>query len=163
MWDLAPALHTGCELQQESQYGGCICHSQNERSPEHRSWPPSGLPCARDVPFSNMQCLSAFPFFCMYSLCSSPYPPQPCSKPGFKNHLLQAVFPDSLCNVEYTLPWTCEPPNPVLCPPCLSTSLTLLPRWPLLLDWKLREDRDHVTGISIPSFQHRPINAVVGR
>lgn len=46
--------------------------------------------------------------------------------------------------------WTGEPPNPVLCPPLLSTSLSLLPRRPLLLDWKLCESKDHVTDILYP-------------
>lgn len=79
---------------------------------EARGWPPLPTPatllaCTAYLAFLRRTGLSPLPCCCSFSS----HPPQPCSERKFKNHLLHAVFPELLCNREYCLLWTCEPPN----------------------------------------------------
>lgn len=106
---------------------------------KRRRWPPAAprphrCPAPGDLPFSNTRRLPVRPCILhVFSLLLLPHPPKPYSLLGFKNHLFHAVFPDLLM-LNMHCWWTGEPPNPVLRPPLLSTSLSLLLRRPLLLD-----------------------------
>ena len=109
-------------MQQKNRYAGCIHRGQKKWGLEAWELAPSCVPIRLTAALHCMTCLSQ-----TYRV--SLYPSGPCSKPRFRNHLLHAVFPDLLCNVECSLLWTSKPPNPVPCPPLNSTSLTWPPRW----------------------------------
>lgn len=96
----------------------CCTRRGQDAQPEHRSRPTAasrGLPAP--VTCHQTRSLSALPGSC--GVLSAPSllihlnlaPNLDSKTTSFR---LSSVFPDLLCDVDYTLPWTWEPPNPVL-------------------------------------------------
>lgn len=157
LWDLAPALHTDCELQQENQCAGCFHHSQD-------TWCPGGTGAAPYLPPScpSASPLAALPgvtcllsqtysvFLCFHAFAHVLSPPSllidlnlaPDPNSKITSSMLSSLTCSAMLNTPCCGPLnlqTLSPGHPSLAHPplCLPDGL--------LLNWKLFEGRDHVT------------------